>query len=85
MATKENVFGHIIQIAYTQTLWQFIGTLAVSNINKSTFQAKENAVMTLVYINIIRISLFIIMENNDNQLLSMEFMSEMASIKERRI
>lgn len=83
MATKENVFGHIMQIAYTQTLWQFINTMAVSSINKSTFQAKENAVMTLVYINVIRITLFIIMENNENQLFSMEFMSEMAAIKER--
>ena len=83
MATKENVLGHIIQIAYSQTLWQFISTMAVSSINKSTFQAKENAVMTLVYINIIRSTLFIIMENNEDQLFSMEFMSEMASIKER--
>ena len=56
--------------------------MAVSSINKSTFQAKENAVMTLVYINIIRTTLFIILENNVGQLFSMEFMSEMASIKE---
>ena len=70
-------------MAYTQTLWQFAGTLAVTKINKSTHQAKENAVMTLVYINVIRITITLIMDYNDGKLLSLEFMNEMASIKER--
>ena len=73
----------IIQMAALQTLWQFIGTLAVTKINKSTYQAKENAVMTLFYINVIRISLLIIMKNNGDQLLPLEFLNKMASIKDR--
>ena len=78
-----SVMDQIIQMAALQTLWQFIGTLAVTKINKSTYQAKENAVMTLFYINVIRISLLIIMKNNGDQLLPLEFLNKMASIKDR--
>ena len=55
----------------------------MSKIYKSTYQAKENAAMTLVYVNVIRITLLLIMDGNDNKVLSLEFLSKMASIKER--
>ena len=71
----------IIQMACSQTLWQFIGTIEVTRINRSTFQAKENAVMTLFYVNTLRTMLLLIMEKSDNQLVSLEFMSNMATIK----
>ena len=83
MATKSGILNQIIELAYTQALWQFIGTLAVSKINKSTYQAKENAVMTLVYINVIRITFGLILEHNEGELLSLDFMNRMAAIKER--
>lgn len=73
----------IIHLASVQTLWQFIGTLAVTKINNSTHHAKENAVMTLFYTNVIRIALLIIMKNNDEQLLPLEFMNKMAAVKDR--
>ena len=76
------VFDRIIHMAYTQTLWQFISTLAVTKINKSTYQAKENAVMTLFYINVIRMVLMVIMKNNPDRLLPLEFMDEMANIQD---
>ena len=77
------MLNHIIDLACAQAIWQFSGTLAVSKIYKSTYQAKENAAMTLVYINVIRITLLIIMDGNDNQVFSLEFMNKMAAIKER--
>ena len=83
MATKMGVLNQIIELAYSQTIWQLINTLAVTKIFKSTYQAKENAVMTLVYINVIRITLSLLMENNPGQLLSLDFMNKMAAIKER--
>ena len=72
----------IIELAYSQALWQFIDTLAVTKIYKSTHQAKENAVMTLLYINVIRITLQLIMDTNDDQLLPLEFMNNMTEIKD---
>ena len=75
----------IIHLAYSQTLWQVIYTLAVSKIYKSTHQAKENSVMTLVYINVIRTTLNLIMDNSENQLLSLDFMNKLAAIKARII
>ena len=77
-----DVLDKIIQLAYLQTLWQFVGTLAVTKINRSTYQAKENAVMTLFYINVIRMTLQIIMKHNEEQLLSLGFMDEMAAIQD---
>lgn len=85
IATKEDVLNQIIHLAYTQTLWQFIYTLAVSKIYNSTHQAKENSVMTLVYINVIRTTLNLIMDNSEEQLLSLDFMNKMAAIKGRII
>lgn len=73
----------ILQLAGLQTVWQFIGTLAVTKINKSTYQAKENAVMALFYTNVIRMVLAIIIKNNGEQLLPLDFMHKLASIKER--
>ena len=83
MATKLGILNPIIELAYIQALWQFISTLAVTKINNSTYQAKENAVMTLVYINVIRITLGLILEHNPGELLSLEFMNKMAKIKDR--
>lgn len=80
-----DVMDRTIQLAFLQTIWQFTGTLAVTKINKSTFQAKENAVMTLFYINVIRITLLMIMKKNEDQLLPLAFMDKMAAIKERVI
>ena len=80
-----DVLDRIIQLAYLQTLWQFMGTLAVTKINRSTYQAKENAVMTLFYINVIRITLLVIMKNNPDQLLPLDFMDAMASVQEKII
>lgn len=77
-----DVLDKIIQLAYLQTLWQFVGTLAVTKINRSTYQAKENAVMTLFYINVIRMTLQIIMKHNEEQLLSLGFMDEMAAVQD---
>lgn len=77
------VLDKVIQLAALQTIWQFIGTLAVTKINKSTFQAKENSVMTLFYINVIRIALQMILKHNKDQLLPLDFMNKMASIQER--
>ena len=83
VATKAGVLKHIIQLAYSQAIWQFVETLAVTRINKSTHQAKENAVMTLVYINAIRITITLIMDGQNEQLFSIEFMNKMAEIKAR--
>ena len=83
MATKAGVLKHIIQLAASQAMWQFVETLAVTKINKSTHQAKESAVMTLVYINVIRITIMLIMDGQKDQLFSLEFMNMMASIKAR--
>ena len=79
-ATKIKVFDKIIQLAYAQTIWQFAGTLAVTKINKSTHQAKENAVMTLFHINVIRMVIVILLKSND-ELFSLDFMTKMASVK----
>ena len=73
----------IINLAHLQTIWQFIGTLAVTKINKSTYHAKENAVITLFYINVIRMSLQMILKNNEDQLLTLDFMNKMAAIKDK--
>ena len=81
MATKARVLDRIIDLAYTQALWQFIDTLAVSKVQDTSRQAKENAVMTLVYINTLRITLMLMMAINDGRLFSIEFVSELASIK----
>ena len=77
------MFDQIIQLAYSQTLWQVINTLAVSKVYKSTHQAKENSVMTLVYVNVIRTTLNLICDNSDDQLFSLEFMNKLAAIKAR--
>ena len=79
------MLNQIIQLAYSQTLWQVINTLAVSKVYNSTHQAKENSVMTLVYVNVIRTTLNLIMENSEDQLLSLDFMNKLAAIKARII
>ena len=81
MATEAKVLEKIVDLAFTQTLWQFIDTLAVSKVRQTSKQAKENAVMTLVYINTLRMTLMLMMAINDGRLFSIEFVSELASIK----
>ena len=76
IATKAGVLKQIIQLAYSQAIWQFVETLAVTKINKSTHQAKENAVMTLVYINAIRITIALIMDGQNEQLFPLNFMNK---------
>ena len=71
----------ILNFAYTQTLWQFADTMSVSKLHHSSQQAKENAVMTLVYINTLRITLALMLLKNDGQLMTIEFVTEMAAIK----
>ena len=71
----------IIGLAYSQALWQFISTLAVSKVQNSSQQAKENAAMTLVYINALRSTLLLIMNNMKDKLFSINFVSAMAAIK----
>ena len=47
-------FEFWIDRAFTQALWQFIIALPAMNIKGSTAQAKNNSVLTLVYINATR-------------------------------
>ena len=80
MVTEFKAFDKIIELCYAQTIWQFTGTMAVTKINKSTHQAKENAVMTLFHINVIRTVILLLIKSND-ELFSLEFMTKMASVK----
>ena len=75
------MLGKIVELAYTQALWQFISTLAVSKVQNSSQQAKENAAMTLVYINALRSTLLMIMSNMHDKLFSINFVSAMAATK----
>ena len=70
-----------MELAYSQALWQFISTLALSKVQNSSQQAKENAAMTLVYINALRSTLLMIMSNMKDKLFSIDFVSAMAATK----
>ena len=70
-----------MEIACTQALWQFSNTLAVTKIQGSSQQAKDNAAMTLVLINAVRITLLVLSSNSNGKLLSLEFCDNLAGIK----
>ena len=61
-------------------MWQYIDTLSVSRVQLSSQQAKNNAAMTLVSINTLRITMLMLLEKVDGQLLPLEFVNELSTI-----
>ena len=79
---KEQVFTELLQLAAQQALWQFTNNLPKIHINDSTQSAKENAVFSLIYINLVRLTLGQMIQGTDKPLLSLEFLTKLAKIED---
>ena len=77
---KQQVFNELLQVAAQQALWQFANCLPMINISDSTQSAKENAVFSLIYINLARITLGQMIQGTDKPLLSLEFLTQLSRI-----
>ena len=70
-----------IQLGASQALWQFVNTLAVIPNTKSSTEAKENAVVTLIYINVTRMVLAQMLDPTKSSILPMEFLDKLSKIQ----
>lgn len=78
--SKQRVFNHLLQIAAQQALWQFANCLPMIDVNESTQAAKENAVFSLIYINLARLVLGQMIKDTRTPILSLEFLTKLAKI-----
>ena len=78
---KQKVFDPFIQLGSIQALWQFTNTLGVVVTSKSTREAKENAVVTLIYINVTRMVLAQMLGPNKDKILSSNFLEKLSKVQ----
>ena len=78
---KQRVLDQFIELGAPQALWQFTNTLGVVVSSKSTREAKENAVVTLIYINVTRLVLAQMLSPNKGKLLSTDFLEKLAAVQ----
>ena len=78
---KQGVLNDFIQLAATQALWQFVNTLGVVVTSKSTREAKENAVVTLIYINVTRMVLAQLLSSSSSNILSSKFLEKLSKVQ----
>ena len=78
---KQNVLDDFIQLGASQALWQFANTLGVVISSKSTREAKENAVVTLIYINVTRMALAQLLSSNTKTILSQSFLEKLSKVQ----
>ena len=78
---RQRVFDQYIELGATQALWQFTNTLGVVVTSKSTREAKENAVLTLHYINVTRMVLAQMLSPSKSKLLSADFLEKLAAVQ----
>ena len=78
---KLRLFDDFIELGASQALWQFSNTLAVIPNNGSSRAAKENAVVSLIYINVTRMILAQMLGPNSKEILPEEFLNKLAKIQ----
>lgn len=77
---KLRVFDEFFQLATQQALLQFANFLPLMAVSDSSQAAKENAVFSLIYINLVRMVFEQMITDTDKPLLSLEFFNKMARI-----
>jgi len=80
VVVEKNLFEDFLELAYQQAFWQFCDTLTMSNVDASTQCAKENAVLSLVYINLTRMVLSQMIKGTDKNILPMAFLNKLAKV-----
>ena len=70
-----------IHLGASQALWQFVNTLAVIPNSRSSTEAKENAVVTLIYINVTRMILVQMLDPTKTSILPMEFLDKLSKVQ----
>ena len=78
---KQLVFMDFIQLGASQALWQFVNTISVIPNEKSTTEAKETAVVTLIFINVTRMVLAQMMDPKKSSILSVEFLGKLSKVQ----
>ena len=83
MVVEENIFNEYLEMAYQQAFWQFCISLGQSDVKASTQCAKENAVLSLIYINFTRMVLSQMVKATETEILPvlpLEFLNKLAKI-----
>ena len=80
VVAESNLFEDFLEMSYQQAFWQFCDTLTMANVKASTQSAKENAVLSLVYINMTRMVLSQMLKNAKGSLLPLSFLNKLAKI-----
>ena len=75
-----NLFNDYLELAYQQAYWQFCNALELLEVQKSSQQAKENSVLSLIYINFTRMVLSQMLNGPGDNILSKDFLNKMAKI-----
>ena len=82
--SKQRVFDPFIELGSIQAMWQFTNTLGVVVTSKSTREAKENAVVTLLYINVTRMVLAQMLGPSKDKILSASFLEKLSRVQTDR-
>ena len=80
---EKNLFNDFLEMAYQQAFWQFANSLAMTDVAASTQCAKENAVLSLIYINMTRMVLSQMVHATGEEIspvLPLEFLNKLAKI-----
>ena len=81
IVVEKNLFQDFLELAYQQSFWQFVDTLIMSNVDASTQCAKENAVLSLVYINLTRMVLSQMTKMTTGNILPLAFLNKLAKVQ----
>ena len=80
---EQNIFNDYLELAYQQAFWQFANSLLMSDVEASSQCAKENAVLSLIYINLTRMVLSQMIHVTGDTIkpvLPLEFLNKLAKI-----
>ena len=81
IVVEKNLFEDFIELAYQQSFWQFVETLTLTKADASTQCAKENAVLSLFYINVTRLALSQMIKTTTASILPLAFLNKLAKIE----
>ena len=80
IVVEKNLFEDFLELAYQQAFWQFVDALTMMKVDDSTQCAKENAVLSLVYINMTRMVLSQMITKTTTNILPLAFLNKLAKI-----
>ena len=78
---EKKLFDGYLELAYQQSFWQFVNCMAMEDVTATSQAAKENAVLSLIYINMARMVLGSMLVFTADGIMPKSFMDKLAKVQ----